>query len=302
MINTNTLRLCGGTFFVLLLREKRNNRTKKQLKNFGSDGLTNISLMEHLILLFDDTFEKPAGDSMDNRTSLYKKCKISEADCLPFHDDALVHAFDRKIKNNYVTCLSSMGEIADFFLATEKEDKMCELVYSIFTVIKYDTHIKPEDCFYVTPDGIGVNKTNLLQMKAVNLPALLLGVWHYILMHCQDNTVGASTIVEWHTAPLQKGDRHKFTSSIGSSFDHEIKISTAYETIDGAEKVVIEEDQEKTQAVTVEAEILQEQPLPAQTVNQTIQNQFNFYQTGNGINIGHADKVEIKDGKVVNLK
>lgn len=298
MMNTNTPRLCGGTFFVLLLREKRKSRTRKQLQNFGSDGLTNVGLMEHLIQLFDVSFEKPAGDSMDNRTSLYKKCELSEADCLPFNDDALVNAFDHKIKSSYGISLFRMGELADFFLTTDKEDKMRELVYSILTVIRDDETINPKDAFFIKKGGMAVSKANLLTMTEINVPALLLGVWHYILMNRKDNTVGAATIEEWHTAPREKGDRHSFTSSIGNSFDHEIKISTDYESIDDANQTIIEDEIPEA----VETEFIQKSSQPAPAVNQTIQNQFNFYQTGNGINIGHADKVEIKDGKVVNLK
>lgn len=299
MMNTNTPRLCGGTFFVLLLREKRKSRTKKQLQNFGSDGLTNVALMEHLIRLFDNTFTRPAGDSLDNRTSLYKKCEISEADCLPFDDDALITSFDRKIKSSYPALLFKMGEIVDFFLTNDNEDKMRELVFSILTVIKEDETIQPTDGFYSMPDGTPISKTTLLNKKELNVPSLLLGVWHYILMYRKDNTVGSATITSWHIAPQEKGDKHKFSSSIGSSFDHDIKISTDYEIIDDAEQDVIEEAHEESQ-VEDAAESTPAQPAPI--VNQAIQNQFNFYQTGKGINIGHADKVEIKDGKVVNLK
>lgn len=299
MMNTNTPRLCGGTFFVLLLREKRKSRTKKQLQNFGSDGLTNVALMEHLIQLFDDTFMKPSGDSLDNRTSLYKKCEISEADCLPFDDTALITAFDNVVKNDYPALHCRMGEIMDFFLTSDNEAKMRELVFSILTVIKEDTTIQASDRFYSMPDGTSISKTTLLNKKELNVPSLLLGVWHYILMYRKDNTVGSATIASWHTVPQEKGDKHKFSSSIGSSFDHDIKISTDYEIIDDAEQDVIEEAHEESQ-VEDAAESTPAQPTPI--VNQAIQNQFNFYQTGNGINIGHADKVEIKDGKVVNLK
>ena len=299
MMNTDTPRLCGGTFFVLLLREKRRSRTKKQLQNFGSDGLTNVALMEHLIRLFDNTFIKPSGDSMDNRTSLYKKCELSEADCLPFDDDALIASFDKKVKNNYPALLFKMGEITDFFLANDNEAKMQELVFSVLTVIKDDSTILSEDSFYSMPDGAPIAKAALLSKKDLNLPSFLLGMWHYILMYRKDNTVGAATIESWHTAPQEKGDKHKFSSTIGCSFNHDIKISTDYESIDDAGQDIIEDTNEEPQVEdTTES-------IPTQTgpiVNQSIQNQFNFYQTGNGINIGHADKVEIKDGKVVNLK
>jgi len=41
-------------------------------------------------------------------------------------------------------------------------------------------------------------------------------------------------------------------------------------------------------------------PMSQPVVQQIIQNQFNITQTGNGINVGHADLIEIRDGKVVN--
>lgn len=43
-------------------------------------------------------------------------------------------------------------------------------------------------------------------------------------------------------------------------------------------------------------------PTVQPVVQQIIQNQFNISQTGNGINVGHADVIEIRDGKVVTLK
>ena len=43
-------------------------------------------------------------------------------------------------------------------------------------------------------------------------------------------------------------------------------------------------------------------PMSQPVVQQIIQNQFNITQTGNGINVGHADLIEIRDGKVVTLK
>lgn len=299
-MKTNSLYLCGGTFFVLLLREKRTGKTKKELQNFGSDSLSNTDLMASLIRLFDNTYKKPIGSSLDNRTSLYKKCEISFADCLPFNDDALISAFNMKLTSNYSTLLSEMGELIEHFLTADKESKMQELVFSILTLIKEDSTIKPNDCFYAIKDGSPISKANLLTTESINLPALLLGVWHYILMNRKDNTIGATTIEQWHTTPQEKGDKHTFSSSIGSTYDHNIKISTDYELIIEDTPYIADETDDDIHVEIPKVEIIQEQPTP--TITQTIQNQFNFYQTGNGTNIGHAEKVEIRDGKVVNLK
>lgn len=301
MINTNAPCLCGGTFFVLLLRAKRKSRTKKQLQQYGSDGLTNPAFMEHLIKLFNSDYYKPCGDTLENRTSLYKACKISDGDCLPFNDGALISAFDRRIRHDYGSIYKQMGIITEMFLTTEIDAKMQELVYAILTLIRDDSRIKPEDNFFALPNGCVVNKSALLAIKQINVPALLLGVWHYILMYCKDNTLGESTIAEWHSAPKEKGDKHKFVSPIGSIYDHEIKISTTYEIADDAKKDDIEEFEELSDPI--EPEVVLETPSqPDPIINQTIQNQFNFYQNGTGINIGHAEHVEIRDGMVVTLK
>lgn len=59
----------------------------------------------------------------------------------------------------------------------------------------------------------------------------------------------------------------------------------------------------KTQEEPAHAEIVDAvTPMPQPAVQQIIQNQFNITQNGNGINIGHANTIEIRDGKVVTLK
>lgn len=51
MITTDKPRLCGGTFFVLLLRAKR-TRAKKEIHKFGNGGVTNPELLKSLVLFF----------------------------------------------------------------------------------------------------------------------------------------------------------------------------------------------------------------------------------------------------------
>ena len=295
--------LCGGTFFVLLLRTKR-NRAKKEIQKYGSGGVTNPELLKSLVMLFDPDYVELEGSSLSTNTSLYKSCQISDADCLPFHDAALIKAFDGKIRTDYFSQLSEMKRLADFFLTTEKEAKMRELAYGLLNLIKDDGFNKPEESFYVLQSGKPVTKQELLLLTDINLYALLLGVWHHILMYRKDNTKGKATIEAWHRLPEQKGDGHEFISTIGESYSHGIKISTALGVQDGtAEKVSEPKEDDSCPFEKVEATITPDAPIQTvPTVTQTFQNQFNISQSGNGINIGHAEKVEIRDGKVVTLK
>lgn len=302
MINTDQPRLCGGTFLVLMLRAKR-TRVKKEIQKFGNGGVTNPELLKRLILFFDPDYIAPAGTSLETNTSLYKSCDISYADCLPFSDTALINAFDMKMKTTYHNELSTMKLLADFFLTTEKSAKMQELVYGILNLIKDDDSIKPQDTFYALPDGTAISKADLLTITDVNLYALLLGVWHFILLNRKENTVGKPTLESWLTAPTIKGREHTFSSTIGDAYHLDIKISTDCENTDDAEEYEV--DCDDNEAVDyADADVIEEIPMsqPAPTITQNIQNQFNITQNGNGINIGYAEKVEIHDGKVVTLK
>ena len=299
MITTDKPRLCGGTFFVLLLRAKR-TRAKKEIHKFGNGGVTNPELLKSLVLFFDPDYIAPTGSSLETNTSLYKSCEISYADCLPFSDTALINSFDRKIQTAYCNELSTMKLLADFFLTTEKPAKMQELVYGLLNLIKDDVSINPHDIFYALSDGTAVSKTDLLATTEINLYALLLGAWHFILVNRKENTVGKATLEEWLCPPAEKGDKHTFISTIGDAYHLDIKISTTCENTDDAEEV---HSNENPTIDYVDTEVIEEipAPQPTPTITQSVQNQFNITQSGNGINIGYAEKVEIRDGKVVKL-
>lgn len=301
-------RLCGGTFFVLLLRAKR-TKAKKEIQKFSNNGITNPGLLKGLITIFDPEYYESSGSSIETNTSRYKKCEISKSDSLPFDQNALIMEFDRKIKSNYYNKLLLMKKLVDFFLTTDKEPKTKELVYSVLNLIKADESIKSNEPFYVLPNGVSISKRELLTTTEINLYALLLGVWHYILMNRKDNTIGAETISSWHSTPLEKGDVHPFTSTIGDSYHLDIKISTTCEdTYDATSEsntatfseVIDDEDDEDVEileTVNVEEELnnnFNEQPI--------INNQFIFNQSGNGVNIGQATNVIIKNGKVVDAE
>ena len=194
-----------------------------------------------------------------------------------------------------------MKLLADFFLTTEKPAKMQELVYGLLNLIKDDVSINPHDIFYALSDGTAVSKTDLLATTEINLYALLLGAWHFILVNRKENTVGKATLEEWLCPPAEKGDKHTFISTIGDAYHLDIKISTTCENTDDAEEV---HSNENPTIDYVDTEVIEEipAPQPTPTITQSVQNQFNITQSGNGINIGYAEKVEIRDGKVVKLK
>ena len=303
MIKEQIPYLCRGTFFVLLLRSKRKSSSKKDLRIYGSDGCNNTALMTALIMMFDPKYQVLAGSSLETNTSRYKKCDIASADCLPFDDRALINSFDTSVKTDYYHELLKMQKLIETFLTIEKEAKNKELVYGLLNLIKQDETILPNYEFYALPNGKPISKSHLCALTDINLSAFLLGVWHFILVHHSDNKTGAPTIQSWHSLPSEKGDRHIFKSDICDSYDHEIKISTTCEEADDAVDAYEEADDTNDipEPKVIEAEVVQPS-VATPTPTQNIQNFFNISQTGNGINIGYAEKIEIRDGKVVKLK
>lgn len=304
-MNNTYPRLCGGTFLVLLLRAKR-TKAKKDIRKSSANGITNPEFLKGLITMFDSSYYEPSGSSLETNTSRYKKCEISKADCLPFDDNALITAFDRQIKEDYYTLLVRMKELLDYFITTDKEPKINELVYGILNLIKDDQSINQDTVFYALANGKGITKKDLLSTLNINFYSLVLGVWHFILTNRKDNKIGASTIKSWHEEPLEKGEAHIFTSSIGNTYDLDIKISTLIEQNESAES---KSDDEINREFINEPEIeilcsvdTNETSTHQENKQPTINNQFIFNQTGSGINIGQATNVIIKNGKVVDAE
>lgn len=298
-------RLCGGTFFVLLLRAKR-TKAKKDIRKYSANGITNPEFLKGLITIFDSSYYEPSGSSLETNTSRYKKCEISKADCLPFDDNALITAFDRQIKEDYYTLLVRMKELLDYFLTINKAPKIDELVYGILNLIINDYSINQDDIFYALPDGTGITKKDLISTLDINLYSLILGVWHFILTSRKDNKIGVSTIKSWHEEPLEKGEAHIFTSSIGSTYHLDIKISTLIEQNKSVEREISDEVN-KDFSEEPEIEILDSVDTNETSQHQenkqpTINNQFIFNQSGSGVNIGQATNVIIKNGKVVDAE
>lgn len=300
-MNDNYPRLCGGTFLTLLLREKRTNKSKKQLLTSGSDGLAQRFLFKQLILLVDPNFNEGSGTTFETDTSLYKACKKSNADYLPFSNEALITAFDNKIKHNYPSVLRKMVDIVESFLKTESEPCVERLVFGCLNLIKEDFSTD-NAMFYVGENGSSVSKKDLMAATEINLYSFLLGIWHFIITNRNDNSIGIDTLSAWQSSPEIKGQVHSFKSDIGSSYQHDIKISTTCEFTDDAENEHIENIEEEVIIDILDNSESNNDTAKTNNSQPVINNQFIFNQTGNGINIGQATNVVIKNGKVVDAE
>ena len=221
---SNTPRLCGGTFFILLLeagmpRGKFSGNPDGKNTNF-----TAPNMLMGLIRVMNPNFQKPYEGTFKSNTSQYKSCDISKGTYLPFDDATIIKAFDDMIKSHYSKPLLATTDFISTFINIEIESKRTWLVKALLELIETDDSIDGEDTFYILEDGKTVTKNAISCLTDICLQSFILGIWHFIVINRPDNTIGRSTVSQWHEAPETSGQQHKFKSNIGDSITRPISI------------------------------------------------------------------------------
>ena len=271
-------RLCGGTFFTLVLQALRQRMKAREHYSGDSDGLSDPEVLVGLIKVINPDYTDPGKENLKVTANNYKACKISNSTYLPFDDEQVISAFDSKVKTAYQSVLNRMiGFVNDFLDMSETVHKDVNLVRAIVDLIQQDQTIKAGDEFFIGQNGEKKKKAALGDLKEVCLPSFLLGVWHYIVVNRKDNGIGKATYDVW--CPSAGGGQRKYIAHMGKGILESLTISYA----DIVEKA--EMDAEPVETVIIEG-------TSDQQVQQTVNNPFvfNFNQYGNnGTQIGHIE-------------
>lgn len=223
MAQYENMRLCGGTYLVLLLEAKGQRRNTRMGEGRSSDGKSNPDIFRNLILAVNPNFQIPTGRSFNTFTSDYKLCRSSDSPAVGLTDELLIEKFDNDIKTKFYECLSlfhgHLERVIDF------EIKGPWLVAALIDLIEADETIPDYAQFYVRPYGHAVSKAELRNIECICISAFLFGVWHYIITHIRDNTVGADTIDQLLSRSNESRAERKFTSDIGKKTVSEIQTS-----------------------------------------------------------------------------
>lgn len=271
-------RLCGGTFFTLVLQALRQRMKAREHYAGDSDGLSDSEVMVGLIKVINLDYVDPGKEKLKTIVNNYKRCETSTSAYLPFGDDQVVTAFDTAVRTDYQTALNGMiGFVNDFLDMSEAVHKDVNLVRALIDLIQQDQSIKANDEFYTEPNGEKKKKTALGDLKKVCLPAFLLGIWHYIVINRKDNSIGQKTYEAW--CPSNGRAQRKYTAHMGEGILDDL--TTYY--VETMEKPGADND-------PVETVIIDD--TPEQPTQQTVNNPFvfNFTQYGNnGTQIGHVE-------------
>lgn len=218
-------RLCGGTFFVLLLQAVKQRTSARSRVKGTTDGLDDSSVLIGLFKTAFPTYIEPNRDSFRTIASSFKSCQRSESMYIPMTEPNLVDSFDTEIHNNYRAVIDRMEQFIDRFLDHERK---CErLVCSLYDLVISDATINDQDLFFIDANGIGMTKAAMKNISSFQIPNLLTGIWHFVITKRADNSVGSETYNSWHSQPTSKKGKRKFISTIGGELLGTITLSNA---------------------------------------------------------------------------
>lgn len=164
MANLLNMRLCGGTFLVLLFEARGQRRASRMSEGRPGDGKSNPEVMARLVRSVNPDFQMPSGRSFNTFTSDYKLCRTSDTPAAGLTDEEIVQRFDHQVKTKYYEHLGFFYGLLENTINWEVKGP--RLVASLIDLIEADSTIPSDALFYVRPYGQPVKKSELKKLNA----------------------------------------------------------------------------------------------------------------------------------------
>lgn len=175
----------GGILFSVLLELKYDSPRSKRLGGNRSS-CSNSELLRKLICL---TGISNPNEPSTEVTSRFKTCYANGAGN-SINTLKTKKAFDQEIKSHYATLHNTVAQIiADDFITDKEYTRFITSLLVHLTVTA--SNIKAGDLLYTNESGIPETKSELARRDTINLPALILGLWHFTVSSLSDNRDGA---------------------------------------------------------------------------------------------------------------
>lgn len=220
MPNTDIPRLCGGTFFLQLLRMKKPPTRSRADGLMGErDLVNNQRILEALIRMFKPDFMVYADSTFKGDVSDYRACKAAVGDNLPFDETrADFSKFDEIIRHDYQHALPVMHMFVKKYIKTEEPSLVISSVKAMLQTVADDKTIQPTDKFYMGEMGLPLTKAKLTSTDCIILEPFLLGLWHFIVMNRPDNLIGRATFCAWNKKQPGENKPWRYVSGIGGDY------------------------------------------------------------------------------------
>ena len=159
MITNDYPRLCGGTFFVLLLEARKQRMGAREHYERNCDGLTDPEMFVSLLQVINPDYEDPGKEKLKSQVNKYKACKISNCQYFPFDDGQVMKSFDSRVKNYYRSVLAAMTKFVRSFLDLGASvGKTTTLVKALIDLVMQDSTIKDTEEFFIGSKGEKIKK------------------------------------------------------------------------------------------------------------------------------------------------
>lgn len=279
MTINNYPRLCGGTFFVLVLQALQPRMKAKEHYHGDTDHMSDPEVLMGLCKVINPDYKEVSKKTLKGKANDFKSCRTSAGAYLPFGETQEVRAFDRRVKDNYSESLRSMVAFVDQFIDTGKAvRKDAALVRALIDLICQDQSIDNNEEFFICEDGKTIKKAAFSSLQSVCLPAFLLGAWHYIAVYRKDNSVGQETYDLW--CPSHGNAPRPYTAHMGEGKYPDLKVCSA----------AISAHEEQDDDILIEPELETEEPgqqtdtntASAPGTTQIYNNPLIIQQNGNG--------------------
>jgi hypothetical protein len=301
MKKRDNLRLCGGTFFLLLLEARKQRLSAKEYYAGCTDGLSELNTLIGLAkILVPDLIEPlpTMKKTLQGDVYHYKTCKNEGGQYFHFADSAARFSFDSVVKENYQAALHRMQNFVHSFLEVSGSMKKDErLVRALVDLIDHDDSISDVTQFFINKDGSTSTKQELLLASNICLESFLLGVWHFAVMRPEGNTIGRETFDI--LCPPKGGGKRSYEGHLGENLSRNFNLvvlgvseNDADPTTDGTIDFEVIDDDKQWDDSQVGSDENAFKGSPQQTIyNPTI-----FQQQGNhNVQIAHVDTLNMKD-------
>ena len=106
MTINNYPRLCGGTFFVLVLQALQPRMKAKEHYHGDTYHMSDPEVLMGLCKVINPDYKEVSKKTLKGKTNDFKSCRTSTGTYLPFGETQEVKAFDSRVKNNYSEALN----------------------------------------------------------------------------------------------------------------------------------------------------------------------------------------------------
>lgn len=285
MENTSIPFLCGGTFFTQVYRSRKGKKTANEHAKGQKESLSEPELFRRLISIYQLTDFRPEINTLKSYTTFFKRCKQNQDNFIGLDDYDKRRNFKEDIQKEDSKAFSAMVQFVRDYI---DESLYKQLARNLLGLIQEDSSIPTNEKFFIWPKW--VEKQSLITRTEINLPDLLLGIWHYIAINrSNENIKGTDTYHSWYPV-----NPKEYKGRVGADIKQELQVTCSNTSHQSASASVLDGENNQSSEKAYEADDSSTTEENNYSKTQIIQNATIVNQHGEkNIHITHVDTLNI---------